>query len=148
MKIFYGYRRKPKDGPSDADRVFIDDETTGRQERQDLVTFTKRDVDVPDGDDIYVLAWSDLGRGAEAKHVREALEAEGNRVHLIKQEKPEETRGRPALFTPDDAQDKKIKTLYRSFNAMSYVLDRVEQIMGQRFEAHHLKRRYGNRWKK
>lgn len=148
MNIFYGYRRKASDVPDGMDQVFIDDETTNRQEREDLAVMTKRDVDVPDGDDIHIIALSDLGRGAEAQHVKAALEAEGNRVHVLPSEPKEDNRGRPATFTPDVDQDKKIKTLYRSMNAMRYVLDRTERIMGQRFEAHHLKRRYGNRWKK
>jgi len=148
MKIFYGYRRKASDVPDGMDQVFIDHETTNRQEREAMSIMTKRDTDVPDGDDIHIITLSDLGRGAEAQHVKAALEAEGNRVHVLPSEPKEDSRGRPATFTPDADQDKKIRTLYRSMNAMRYVLDRTEQIMGQRFEAHHLKRRYGNRWKK
>lgn len=147
MKIFYGYRRKQSEVPEGMDQVFNDDEHTNRQEREDLAIMTKRDADVPGGDDIYIIALSDLGKGAEATHVRAALEAEGNRIHVLPQEPKEDGRGRPAVFTPTPEQDKKIMALYRSMNAMRYVLDRTEQIMGQRFEAHHLKRRYGNRWK-
>lgn len=148
MKIFYGYRRKQSEVPEGMDQVFNDDEHTNRQEREDLAIMTKRDADVPGGDDIYIIALSDLGKGAEVTHVKAALEAEGNRIHVLPQEPKEDGRGRPAVFTPTPEQDKKIMALYRSMNAMRYVLDRTEQIMGARYEAHHLKRRYGNRWKK
>lgn len=113
-----------------------------------MMLATSRDADWPEGHDIYVLALGDLGKGVEAKAIREAIEAEGNRLHVVDVEPQPDRRGRPRDFDPDPEQDKKIERLYRSYNAMRYVLDRVEEIMGERFAVHHLKRRYGNRWKK
>jgi len=145
MKVFYGYSRAPKDVPDDMDKVFIDDDTTRRQERSLMMECGLRPEE---GDTLHLFALSDLGQGAEAKVIREALEAQGVAIKLVEAHKPPETRGRPAMFKPTPQQDEKCKTLYHSYLHMGHVLDRVEQIMGHRFEKHHLKARYGRRWKK
>jgi hypothetical protein len=156
MKHFYGYKRAEKDAPNDIAEKWLDDATTARQERHDMMLAIARDNDRPDGDDVYVLALGDLGHGAEAAAMREAIKSEGARLHIIKADAVPETRGRPAIFDPDDAKDKKIRTLYRSYNQMKYVLARVNAIYNKflpaseviEIKAHHLKRKYGNRWPK
>lgn len=142
MNVFYGYNRDAKSIPDTMGQVFIDDATTSRQERNDMLSHGLRPGDV-----LHVFALSDLGQGAEAKAVLDSLAANGFTPVLVETETPPETRGRPAMFRPKPEQDDKCKTLYRSYLQMSYVLDRVEQIMGARFQAHHLKARYGRRWK-
>ena len=156
MKHFYGYKRAEKDAPEGVERKWLDDATTARQERHDMMLAIARDADRPEGDDVYVLALGDLGHGAEAAAMHDAIKSEGARLHIIKAEAVPETRGRPAMFDPDAAKDKKIRTLYRSYNQMAYVLTRVNAIYNQglpasdriEVKAHHLKRRYGNRWPK
>lgn len=148
MKHFYGYQRSEKDAPEGVDECWLDDETTDRQERHDMMLVLSPDEDHPEGHDVFVVSTGDIGQGAEAKSIKDKLIEWGVRLKVIEQDPVPETRGRPAHFDPDATQDKKIAALYRSYNTMSYVLRRVEKIMGQRFEAHHLKRRYGNRWKK
>lgn len=143
MKVFYGYRRARKDVPEGMDNVYLDDERTGRQERADMMDHGLRG---DEGDTLYLLSLTDLGRGAEAKVIEENIRASGAGIVVIKPEKPVETRGRPAVFKPSPEQDQQCKTLYHSYLQMSHVLNRVEQIMGQRFKAHHLKARYGRRW--
>lgn len=147
MRHFYGYERPARDVPADMDRVCIDGPTTGRQERDDMMLSIAHDDDWPDGHDVYVVSLGDLGRGAEAAGIRRAIEREGNRLHVLDAGPKPDRRGRPRDFDPTPEQDAKIRALYHSFNAMRFVLDRVEQIMGARYEAHHLKRQYGNRWK-
>lgn len=143
MKVFYGYRRSPKDVPEGMDFVYLDDETTNRQERDTMMVCNVRG---DEGDIIYVIATSDFGRGAEAKVIEEKILSEGATIEIVEVQKPAETRGRPAVFKPSPEQDQQCKTLYHSYLQMSHVLNRVEQIMGQRFKAHHLKARYGRRW--
>lgn len=127
--------------PGGMDFVYLDDETTNRLERN-----TMMDCNVRQGDIIYVIATSDLGRGAEARVIEEKILSEGATIEIVEVQKPAETRGRPAMFKPTPQQDEQCKTLYHSYLQMSHVLKRVEQIMGQRFKAHHLKARYGRRW--
>lgn len=141
MKVFYGYNRARKDVPDDMDAVYLDDATTGRQERDDMLSHGLRD-----GDTLHLFAMSDLGQGAEAKAILTALVDKGFTVADVDIGTPVETRGRPAQFKPTPQQDEKCKTLYHSYLQMSHILDRIEKIMGQRFKAHHLKARYGRRW--
>lgn len=141
MKVFYGYRRARKDVPDDMEKVYLDDVTTGRQERADMMEYGLRDGDV-----LHVFQTSDIGQGAEASTILDALHSKGIEVKTVDMGFKVETRGRPAVFKPTPQQDEKCKTLYHSYLQMSHVLDRVEQIMGQRFKAHHLKARYGRRW--
>lgn len=142
MRIFYGFKRAPKDAPDGCEQVWLDDETTGRQERASMLLSAR------DGDVVAVLTRSDLGRGAEIPAIEKAITEAGAALSVEAPEVIPAPRGRPPKFAPDKAQDKQIEKLYRSHLVMHYVLDRVEQIMGQRFKAHHLKRRYGNRWQK
>jgi hypothetical protein len=140
MKMFYGYKRAPKDAPADCEKVWLDDAKTGRQERGDMM------LSLSDGDIVVVLAQSDLGRGAEVKAIVAGIEAAGASLSVGPPEVIPAQRGRPPMFAPDPEQDRKIRALYHSYNVMSYVLDRASAIMGWPVQAHHLKRRYGNRW--
>lgn len=143
MQMFYGYKRSPKDAPPYCEKVWLDDERTNRQERDDMILALR-----PAGADVVVvLAESDLGRGRELPAIRAAIEAKGATVSVEAPEQEPERRGRPAKFTPNADQDAKIRRLYRSYQVMSYVLTRATEIMrGFEVKAHHLKRRYGNRW--
>jgi len=145
MRMFYGYKREKKDAPKDCEKIWLDDEKTHRQERDVML----RDVRHGPGDDIVVvLAESDLGRGRELPEIKEALKEAGAIIEVRAPEKPADRRGRPAIFDPDAGQDRKIKRLYFSYLQMSYVLERATEIMGGfEVKVHHLKRRYGNRWK-
>lgn len=142
--MFYGYNRSEKDAPEGCEKFWLDDHTTHRQERDDMILSLDPDA----GDVVVVLAKGDLGKGAEAAGIVSAIEAKGASVEVHKPEKMPETRGRPPNFNPTPEQDRKIKRLYKSYQVMSYVLMRATDIMeGFPVKAHHLKRRYGNRWK-
>lgn len=141
MKVFYGYKRARKDVPDDMEKVYLDDATTGRQERADMMEYG-----LQNGDVLHVFQPSDIGQGAEAYAILDALRNRRIEVKKVDVGLKVETRGRPAVFKPTPQQDQKCKTLYHSYLQMSHVLDRVEEIMGQRFKAHHLKARYGRRW--
>ena len=80
MKHFYGYKRAEKDAPDDIAEKWLDDATTARQERHDMMLAIARDNDRPDGDDVYVLALGDLGHGAEAAAMRDAIKSGGRRT--------------------------------------------------------------------
>lgn len=140
MKIFYGYKRRPDDAPDGCEQVWLDDTKTERQERFDMM------LGLRDGDIVVVLSRSDLGRGAEVKAIEAAIEGKGAALLIDAPEVMPKPVGRPARFSPKPEADAKIKALYHGFNVMSYVLRRASELAGMEVKAHHLKRRYGNRW--
>lgn len=140
MKIFYGYKRKPDDAPDGCEQVWLDDAKSERQERFDMM------LGLRDGDTVVVLARSDLGRGAETKAIEAAIENTGAKLVIEAPEVMPKPVGAPAKFNPTPEADAKIKALYHGYNVMSYVLRRASDLTGMEVKAHHLKRRYGNRW--
>lgn len=99
-----------------------------------------------DSDVIVALSRSDLGRGAEVKALEAAIAAKGAKLVIDAPEVMPKPVGRPARFNPSPDADEKIRTLYHGYNVMSYVLFRASALTGMMVKAHHLKRRYGNRW--
>ena len=98
-------------------------------------------------DDVVVaLSRSDLGRGAEVKAIEAAIAGKGATLAIDAPEVMPKPVGAPAKFNPSPDADAKIKTLYHGYNVMRYVLDRASELTGMEVKAHHLKRRYGNRW--
>lgn len=142
MKIFYGYKRRPDDAPDGCDQVWLDDAKSERQERFDMM------LGLRDGDTVVVLARSDLGRGAETKAIEAAIKNTGAKLVIDAPEVMPRPVGAPAKFNPAPEADAKIKALYHGYNVMSYVLRRASDLAGMDVKAHHLKRRYGNRWDK
>ena len=140
MKIFYGYKRKPSDAPDGCEQVWLDDAKSNRQERFDMM------LGLREGDTVFVLARSDIGRGAEVKAIEGAIKGCGAALVIDAPEVMPKPVGRPARFSPTPEQGAKIKALYHGFNVMAYVLRRASEIAGMDVKAHHLKRRYGNRW--
>lgn len=138
--MFYGHGRAPEDAPPGCDQVWLDDAKSKRQERADMM------LSLRDGDEVVVLARSDLGRGAEVAALEAAITGAGASLAVDAPEVMPRKRGRPARFDPTPEQCAKIKALYHGFNVMSYVLQRASNIAGMEVKAHHLKRRYGNRW--
>lgn len=120
--------------------MWLDDETTHRQERDDMM------ISLRAGDKLHVMTRGDLGTGREIKGIVDAIE--GRSVELLIEEvlSPPGKAGRPPVFRPDKTQDAKIKRLYHSYRKLSYVLDRASRIMGHEVARHHLVRRYGRRW--
>lgn len=140
MKIFYGYKRKPEDAPDGCEQVWLDDAKTNRQERFDMM------LGLRDGNTVVMLARSDLGRGAEVKAIEAAILACGAKLEVDAPEVMPKPVGAPAKFNPIPDADAKIKALYHGYNVMRYVLERASKLTGMEVKAHHLKRRYGNRW--
>ena len=140
MRIFYGYKRRPDDAPDGCEQVWLDDAKTERQERFDMM------LGLREGDTVVVLSRSDLGRGAEVKALEAAIEGKGAALVVDAPEVLPKPVGRPARFAPTPEADAKIKALYHGYNVMSYVLRRASELAGMEVKAHHLKRRYGNRW--
>lgn len=140
MKIFYGYNRRPEDAPEGCDQVWLDDAKSERQERFDMM------LGLRDGDTVVALARSDLGRGAETKAIEAAIQNTGAKLVIDAPEVMPKPVGAPAKFNPSPDADAKIKALYHGYNVMPYVLRRASDLTGMEVKAHHLKRRYGNRW--
>lgn len=141
MKHFYGYQRSTADAPDGCERVWLDDKTTGRQERDDMIKAVR------DGDTVALIAPGDLGHGRELSGLRALIEGKGVTIVVHEPEMIPAPRGRPRLFQPDHQQDKKIRTLYESALEMHHVLDRAREIMGGwPVQRHHLRARYGKRW--
>lgn len=143
MRHFYALNRQPHEAPEGVDKVWLDGPTTERQERDDMMDQLRG------GDVVVVLATTDLGHGREIRSMQDAIEAKGATLEVDESWKPTPApRGRPRTFDPDPTQDRKIKALYRGYQKLSYVLDRASEIMGWEVQRHHLRRRYGARWKK
>lgn len=145
MKVGYGYNRSPRDfAPYECERLFLDDATTGRQERIDLMDC----LDKPgERDTLVLLSKGDLGRGHEVAKLLADLEA-ANVILEIIQAPPAKPQGRPRKFAPSEDQAKRLEALWRSSLPLSHVLVRAREITGQDVKRHQMIYRFGSRWKK
>lgn len=143
MKVGYGYNRTPRDfAPYECERLFLDDASTNRQERVDLLDCLNRPSEQ---DTLVLLSKGDLGRGREVAKLMADLAA-FNVVLQIIQAPPAKPIGRPRKFQPDDDQARKLENLWRSSLPLSHVLVRAREITGQDVKRHQMIYRFGNRW--
>lgn len=144
MRIGYGYGRTSEDfGRAKVDKLYIDTAFTEREERNDLLLRGLRP-----GDTLVLLAIGDLGAGKGLAAIRRRLREVGVIVEVFEQRSGDKRPpGRPAQFSPTPEQDEKIRELWYmdGVYAMRHVLQRAQDIYGQRVSRNQLDTRYGPR---
>lgn len=145
MRIGYGYRRRDSEFDGlDCERLYIDTPRTDREERAAMFR-----MGIRSGDTLVMLARGDLGYGRELQRLRIRLGEMGVTVEYA--ESPKKDRkppGRPAVFEPSKDDDKAIQEAWHDeWTTVKGALG-IAARLGYQVEPHHLRHRYGNRFKK
>ena len=123
------------------EKVFADYKGTNRQELNMLLVRGG----VRKGDTLCVRSLGDLGQGAESTRIRKLVEAKGVKIEILPVEKELKVQGRPKKFAPTPDQKEHLCVLWYSPATLSHVLDRAEDIMGQKVTRDKLYYICGNR---
>ena len=146
MKVGYGYNRHPKDfAPYECERLYIDDSTTERQEREDMLAALGNAVME---DTLVLLQRRDIGGGQEIPRILQELADMNVTVEVIDFVPEKKRTGRPRVFDPTDEQAVKLERLWRSVMPLNHILRRASEIAGFQVKRHQMIYRFGPRWKK
>lgn len=124
----YGINRDPDDlRQQGAEKLWIDTDTSGRQERTDLINVALRD-----GDTVIVLARADLGHGREIPMIEDILARKGVTVRVADLPKPAPRPPGPApSFRPTLKQERRLRHYWHGPFRARDALSQACEIMGR-----------------
>lgn len=143
--VAYGWCRQESElRKAGADLVFID----WSKERPARADMLKPGV-IRDGDDFFVLAESDLGRGRDLAKQRRLLAERGIAVDVRETKRPAGKSGRPAKLDPTEEQDVALAAVWvEDLRPPAWKVRRASEIMGHEVRYDQLYYRYETRPKR